>query len=125
MADEPQDLKILGSPESESDEPETFGDRFTEEPFNRDKEQEAVRGKIALRLVWALVGVIFLVVATGVIIGIVCIRSEACSTEVMELKSMRAVIELVLTPLVGLVGAVTGFYFGEKSGRDRGEPGTA
>ena len=33
--------------------------------------------------------------------------------EALTLEPLK--IEIVLTPLVGLVGAVIGFYFGEKS----------
>ena len=39
-----------------------------------------------------------------------------CNDNVFELASLRVLVELVLTPLVGLVGTVTGFYFGEKIG---------
>ena len=55
------------------------------------------------------------VVLIGVLTAYNCHVRDACTAETVDLKSMRSVIELVLTPLVGLVGAVTGFYFGEKS----------
>ena len=36
----------------------------------------------------------------------------AASTDIEALKSL---LEIIFAPIVGLVGAVTGFYFGEKS----------
>lgn len=45
-----------------------------------------------------------------------CLKEETnCADGALELTALRVLVELILTPLVGLVGAVTGFYFGEKS----------
>jgi hypothetical protein len=73
-----------------------------------------------MRLVWTLVGVVGIVVLIGLATAVRCGYSGACTAETIELKSVRVIIELILTPLVGLVGAVTGFYFGEKSGKSNG-----
>jgi hypothetical protein len=49
-----------------------------------------------------------------------CMDSNpACSTGLLELKPIRSLGEVLLAPLVGLVGAVTGFYYGEKSATER------
>ena len=62
------------------------------------------RGTIALILVWALVGVlVFSVVSSWFVM----------TTENRD--ALVRILEIVLTPLVALVGAVTGFYYGEKS----------
>ena len=94
--------------------PATAG-QIVEKPYDPTADRETIRGTIALALVWALVGVIAAVVLTGLVTMYACHGGGACNVETMDLKSIRAVIELVLTPLIGLVGAVTGFYFGEKS----------
>jgi hypothetical protein len=86
-----------------------------EEPYDPAPARENVRGMIALLLVCTLVAVIGLVMLVGIVTAYNCNPKDACTAETTELKSIRSVIELVLTPLVGLVGAVTGFYFGEKS----------
>jgi hypothetical protein len=62
-----------------------------------------------------MVAVIVLVMFVGIVTAYNRHLKDACTAETTDLKSIRSVIELILTPLVGLVGAVTGFYFGEKS----------
>ena len=73
-----------------------------------------MRGKIAMRLVWTLValiaGAFLLAVASVVVCG-----TSACNAATASMEQVKTIIELLLTPLVGLVGAVTGFYFGEQS----------
>lgn len=92
------------------------GPGFAAEPYNLVKDRENVRGRIAMWLVWTLVGLIVLVSLIALGTQIACsLNGAACPTPTTELVSVRALIELILTPLVGLVGAVTGFYFGEKS----------
>lgn len=86
-----------------------------EEPYDPAPARENVRGTIALLLVWTMVAVIVLVMFVGIVTAYNCRLKDACTAETTDLKSIRSVIELILTPLVGLVGAVTGFYFGEKS----------
>lgn len=86
-----------------------------EKSYDPAPARENIRGTIALSLVWTLVAVIGVVALTGLVTAYFCHVKDACSLETVELKTTRAVIELVVTPLVGLVGAVTGFYFGEKS----------
>ncbi len=72
--------------------------------YNPSKDREKIRGTIALILVWALVGVlVFSVVSSWFVM----------TTENRD--ALVRILEIVLTPLVALVGAVTGFYYGEKS----------
>lgn len=108
-----QDLNKLGTPAGDPATPSTS--RFVEKPFDPAPERENVRGTIALALVWTLVVVIGVVVLAGLAIESACYSKDVCTAETIELKTMSKVLELVLTPLIGLVGAVTGFYFGEKS----------
>jgi hypothetical protein len=91
----------------------------TEVPYDPGQARETVRGTIALLLLWTLVLAIGCVVVTGIVTAYNCHIKDACTPETIELKSVRSVVELVLTPLIGLVGAVTGFYFGEKSANAR------
>jgi len=110
---EVQDLEKLGAPGS--DATATATNRITEKPYDPAPQRENIRGTIALALVWTLVGVITLVVLAGLVTVLACHAKDACSADALELKTIRAVVEMILTPLIGLVGAVTGFYFGEKS----------
>jgi hypothetical protein len=112
-SEQPKDLRALGSPTTEA-EPE---DQYEEEEYDPTADRETVRGKIALFLVGSLVGVVIFVCLIGAAVAGVCGYTGTCSSETLELKSIRVIIELILSPLVGLVGAVTGFYYGEKSGK--------
>jgi hypothetical protein len=108
-----QDLNKLGAPEAE---PSAGGaGQIVEKPYDPGRARETIRGTIAQALVWTIVIVIGLVVLAGFVTAVACHAKDACSTDAIELKTIRVMVELVLTPLIGLVGAVTGFYFGEKS----------
>lgn len=93
--------------------------RIEEKPYDPIQERENIRGKIAKWLVGTLVGVVGMVVVIGLITAALCGYSGTCAAETVELRAARAIVELILTPLVGLVGAVTGFYYGEKSGSSK------
>lgn len=89
--------------------------QLDEKAYDPSPDREKLRGIIAGTLVFTFVVLIVLVGLTGLLTVSLCHAKDACNTDIAELKTVRAVIELVLTPLVGLVGAVTGFYYGEKS----------
>jgi hypothetical protein len=76
--------------------------------YDPAQDRERVRGRIAQILVWLLVGIVVVSLGAGVWLGL---KTEE------GIESLKLVLELVLTPIIGLVGAVTGFYFGEKSAR--------
>jgi hypothetical protein len=88
-------------------------------PYDPGRARETVRGTIAQALVWTLVGVIAAIVLAGLVTAYACHFKDSCTPETVEIKTLRAVVEIVMTPLIGLVGAVTGFYFGEKSAAGR------
>lgn len=72
--------------------------------YDPSEDREKIRGRIALILVCALVGVLgFSLVSSWIVM----------TTENRD--ALMKVLEVVLAPLVALVGAVTGFYYGEKS----------
>jgi hypothetical protein len=77
--------------------------------YDPAKDRESVRGRMAMTLIWLLVGVI-----GASLLTVWVVRPEDGVEDLVE------VLKLVFGPLVGLVGAVTGFYFGEKSGSGRG-----
>jgi hypothetical protein len=103
--------------------PSEPGEPFREKPYDPLPARENIRGQIAQWLIWTLVGVVAAVVITAILTTIGCLKASSCAQEALGLPSLRAVVELILTPLVGLVGAVTGFYFGEKSASAKPEPG--
>lgn len=121
MSDEIQDLTQLNATPARAAIAGAPSTSIIDEPYDPTRDREEARGKIALALVWTLIGV----VAFGALVAVItmwnCVgATPACSAETYRLDPIRAVFELLLTPLVGLVGAVTGFYFGEKSGQPRG-----
>jgi hypothetical protein len=84
-------------------------------PYDPAVDRETIRGTIALSLVLTLVVVIGAVVLAGLVTIYSCHTKDACTAETVDIKTLRAVVEIVMPPLIGLVGAVTGFHFGEKS----------
>ena len=109
------DLNTLGRTTTAGVTTAATTSQIVEKSYDPTADRETIRGTIALALIWTLVLVIAAVVLTGLVTVYGCHPKNACTTETVELKTIRVVIELVLTPLIGLVGAVTGFYFGEKS----------
>lgn len=88
-----KELDLTGDPpSSEPKKPSTV-------PYNLDRHRENTRGMIALTLVGLLAAVLLLSMG-GLIWG---------NTEMKELKEL---LTIILGPLVALVGAATGFYFG-------------
>ena len=90
--------------------------QIVEKPYDPTPARENVRGLIAQALVWTLVGVIAAVVLTGLVTIYGCRAKDSCSPETIDLKTIKAVIDLVLTPLIGLVGAVTAALFWREIG---------
>jgi O-antigen/teichoic acid export membrane protein len=71
-----------------------------EQPYDPSKDREKIRGMIALILTICLIAIVLftlIMILTGV-----------------DIEKTKDTLELILSPVVGLVGAVTGFYFGEK-----------
>jgi hypothetical protein len=113
----PKDLTEINPAPSNAAAPGDIVKPPTEVPYDPAPDREKVRALIALLLLGALFAVIILVVLAGILTAYSCHTKEACTPETADLKSIRAIIELVLTPLIGLVGAVTGFYFGSGSAK--------
>ncbi len=114
---QPKDLSTVGAANATS-ATATPGapSQLVEKNYDPTLDRETIRGNIALALVLTLVGVIAIVVLAGLVTAIGCYApATACTPATIKLETIRAVIELVVPPLIGLVGAVTGFYFGEKS----------
>jgi hypothetical protein len=74
-----------------------------EQAYNPEPAREKVRGAIAIALIALLIGlitVLFICVLAGVVL-------------IADLDKIAATI---LTPIMGIVGTVLGFYYGTKSG---------
>ncbi len=71
-------------------------------PYDPARQREHVRAGIAYLLIGLLVGIIVL----SFLMLILACRS---------FEEVKGMLELLLAPIVGLVGAVTGFYYGEKA----------
>ena len=76
--------------------------RLRERPYNPVDDREKKRGLIALSLVAILCASVVLSFLFVFIFG-----KE-------DIEAIKAILEIIFAPIVGLVGAVTGFYFGEK-----------
>lgn len=98
------------SEESDASPPSPSPAPVEVQDYDPAEDREKVRGRIAQTLVWLLVGVVGVSVLAGIWL--------ASKAEGGNIETLKMVLELVLTPLVGLVGAVTGFYFGAKAGKD-------
>lgn len=70
--------------------------------YDPNPDRENIRGQIALWLLWFL-GAIMAALLTLLVFRVINVD------EVLKL------VGVLLTPIVGLFGAVMGFYFGEKS----------
>lgn len=92
--------------------------RLDSEDYDPSKERESVRSQIALRLV-SLLAVIVVAPFALLLLGIGCDAlgpgSDICRR--IPVVTLKEVMDSLLTPMVGLVGAVTGFYFGENKGK--------
>lgn len=89
---EPQTLELTDGPIPPS---------TVSSPYSIDRDREQKRGWIALILVGLLAAVIILSFI-GLFLKV-------------ELKDLKELLTIILSPLVALVGAATGFYFGEKN----------
>ena len=83
------------------------GTPVTVVPYDPGRTREWIRGGLALGLAGLMAAVILMVV-------------WATLFHAYDTKSARDLIGLVLTPLIGLVGAATGFYYGGDRALDRG-----
>lgn len=87
-------------------------------PYSPDRDRETKRGQIAMTLIWLLV---MLASAPFLLIlfRAICLRATGGGEDPAVCTGFPAVdlmelLNAVLTPVVALVGAATGFYFGEK-----------
>lgn len=78
--------------------------------FRLEEEREKKRGQIAVLLVRLLVGI---VVASFVFTYLRSVTSMEIGG--IAVKDVKEILTMIFSPIVALVGAVTGFYFGGKS----------
>lgn len=96
------------------------GLRVTDDLYDPARDREETRGKIAIWLVISLLLLVYSALVIAVATAVACSAKDSCSVETSSLSSTKVVIEMLISPLVGLVGAVAGFYFGEKSAKGAG-----
>ena len=82
---------------SEEEEPGTIA-----APYDPAQDREKVRGWIASALIILLIGLIS-ILFLAILLGMV------------KVDDLDKIVATVLTPIMGIVGTVIGFYFGEKS----------
>lgn len=89
------------------------------ETISINQQRESKRGEIAIVLLWVLV-LVTISPFLAVLIEGFCFYSTyplsvfAKTCPDISGKYIKDILQIILTPLVALVGAVTGFYFGER-----------
>jgi hypothetical protein len=60
----------------------------------------------------------------SILSGVLVVSWGTLLTGWIDFESIQALMTIVFAPIIGLVGAATGFYFGERtgSGNDQGKP---
>lgn len=82
---------------------DTFGlSEYESQPYDPEPEREKLRGWIALMLVSLLVAVVVFAFMT------------LWFGDTAHQSNLKVLLDLIIAPIVGVVGAVTGFYFGGK-----------
>lgn len=71
-------------------------------PYDPSQDREKVRGWIAIALI-------------ALLIGLITLLFIAILWKVVQVGDLDKIVATVLTPIMGIVGTVIGFYFGEKS----------
>lgn len=107
------DLANLGAGAPAPDK--TSGSPSEIKPYDPAQDQETVRGVIAIGLLVALGIVILFLLVAGSWLAVLCYRGTSCMSATESLGILTNIANIVFTPLVGLVGSVTGFYFGSKA----------
>lgn len=76
------------------------------QPYDPEPDRERMRGRIAGWLIGSLVGLSFLLV----FVSVVMVRP-------FDREAVALLISGIFGPIIGIVGTVVGFYFGQISGR--------
>jgi len=74
-------------------------------PYDPTEDQERIRGVIALALV-------------GLLAALAVISLAMLQFGGAQVGDVKTLLDVLVGPIVGLVGTVTGFYFGQKSRSD-------
>ena len=85
-------------------------------PYDPSRDRERKRGQIAMYLI-ALLFFVCLVPYVFVLAEILCLQGGGTAPMCSKFGAgnLEKLTQLFLTPIVGLVGAVTGFYYGENA----------
>lgn len=110
----PVDLRTLGGPEAQPADDQAPPRPPETAPYDPGRDRETTRGRIALNLVRTLIGLVAATFGLAIVLTWVC-NGPACSDPAKNMELVRTLVQLLLTPIVGLVGAVIGFYFGAHS----------
>jgi hypothetical protein len=87
-------------------------------PYDPTRDREGVRSQLAIGLT-LLLAVLVIAPFVLILVGATCDglfpASDSCKR--IPTVPLKDLLETLLTPIIGLVGAVTGFYFGENKGK--------
>lgn len=85
------------------DPPSSTGPAIQEKAYNPEPARERVRGAIAIALI-------------GLLIGLITVLFISVLAKVVLVADLDKIAATILTPIMGIVGTVLGFYYGAKSG---------
>ena len=96
--------------------------RPAEAPYNLEAAQENKRGEIAIRLL-TMLAMVLAVTYLFVLIAFLVAWDGTHSVDIVAtLAALKALMEPILTALIGLIGSVIGFYFGANSSKPGPKP---
>lgn len=79
-------------------------ERPADKPYDPDKDREQIRGYIALGLL-----ALFMLIVFGSFLSLIF--------HWIPLNDLKEILTIIFGPLIALLSAVTGFYYGEQSKR--------
>lgn len=100
LPEENYDLTVLPG---ETEKSPGLAEPDTGPTYDPSKDRERLRGFIAL----GLLGLLAAIVVASFVFIFLHYKSD--------LSKLKSILDILFAPVVGLVGAATGFYFGEKS----------
>ncbi len=100
------DIDLTAANQVAAPPPETVPKEASYDPA---RDRESVRAKIALWLLY-------------LVIGIIALAMVGLLANLIDSATLEKLATLVLAPVLTVFGTVLGFYFGERAGKAQGSP---
>lgn len=114
----PVDLAKVGISSGNQGQPPTPPITNTLQSVSKPFDLGEVQQKIALRIIWVLIAIVACIFLISVILGGWCFYDKAqCVAAGNALDLVVGKTKDIFTAMLGLVGSIVGFYFGQRSER--------